>query len=136
MGLREEVSKIHKLKNIGLALIDYIESLHPGITFELKSNRWVPSINFVTLTVQHARAQNIVISLRGSPTEFIEFDELHLREGMGHGAYTECTLEHANQLPALALHIRRAHEIYKQGREREKKHPTIQYRCIEAAQDS
>lgn len=125
MGIREEISKIPKLKNIGLALIDYVESLHPGITFELKSRRWVPSVNFVTFTVQHARAQNIAVSLRGSPKEFIEFDELPLREGMGHGAYTECTLERANQLPALAMHVRRAHELYNQGREREKKHPTI-----------
>jgi len=125
MGVREEISKIPKLKNIGLALIDYIESLYPGITFELKTKRWVPSENFVTFTVQHARAQNIVISLRGNPKEFLEFEELPLREGMGHGTYTECTLERANQLPALAMHVRKAYELYSEGSTRDKKHPKI-----------
>ena len=125
MGVREEITKIPKLKNIGLALIDYIESLYPEITFELKTKRWVPSVNFVTFTVQHARAQNIVISLRGNPKEFIEFKELPLREGMGYGAYTECTLEHAKQLPAIAMHIRTAYEIYSKGNMRDKKHPKI-----------
>ena len=74
MGIREEICKISHLKNVGLALIDYIESLCPSITFELKTKRWVPSVNFVTFTIQYKRAQNIVISLRGNPSEFITFD--------------------------------------------------------------
>ena len=57
MGLREEISKISVLKNVGLALVDYVESLSPRISFELKRRRWVPSVNFVTFTVQHARAK-------------------------------------------------------------------------------
>lgn len=125
MEIRKEISKISKLKNVGLALIDYIESLYPGITFELKTKKWVPSENFVTFTVQHARAENIVISLRGNPKEFLEFEELPLREGMGHGAYTECTLEQANQLPAVAMHIRKAYELYQEGSTRDKKRPKI-----------
>lgn len=125
MGLREEISKISALKNVGLALVDYVESLSPGISFELKTKRWVPSVNFVTFTVQHAQAQNIVISLRGNPKEFLKFDELPLREGMGHGAYTECTLETPSQLAAVAMCVKKAHELYREGRAREKKNPKI-----------
>ena len=101
MGVREEIRKIPKLKNVGLALIDYVESLCPGITFELKTKRWVPSVNFVTFAVQHARAQNIVISLRGNPKEFLEFEELPLREGMGYGAYTEWKNRGQSDLPPV-----------------------------------
>ncbi|MDD5228740.1 MAG: hypothetical protein PHN45_03450 [Methylococcales bacterium] len=127
MGVREEISKIPKLKNIGLAIIDYVEDLDPDITFELKSKRWVPSKNFITFTIQHAQKQNIAISLRGNLKEFLRFDELPLRKGMGNGAYSECTLNHVNQLPALAMTIRRAYELYHQGRQREKRHPSIIY---------
>ena len=35
MGVREEIHRIPKLKNMGLALIDYVESLYPGIAFKL-----------------------------------------------------------------------------------------------------
>ena len=121
MSLRDDISKIPKLKNMGLALVDYVESLHPQIQFELKNRRWVPTENFVTFTVQFAQSQNVVISLRGNINEFIEFEELPLREGMGYGAYSECTLERPNQLPAIAMHIRRAYEIYQMGRTRDKK---------------
>ena len=125
MGLREEMSKIPALKNVGLALVDYAESLSPGISFELKGKRWVPSINFVTFTVQHAQAKNIVLSLRGNPSEFLKFPELHLRPGMGYGAYSECTLSTPNQLAAVAMCIKKAHEISRQGKTRTKKNPKI-----------
>jgi hypothetical protein len=125
MGLREEISKISALKNVGLALVDYVESLSPGISFKLKGRRWVPSVNFVTFTVQHARAQNIVISLRGNPKEFLKFDELPLRKGMGYGAYTECSLKNPSQLTAVAMCIKRAHELYREGRTRGKKTPKV-----------
>ncbi len=125
MSVREEICKIPNLKNVGLALIDYIESLCLGVTFELKTKRWVPSVNFVTFTVQHARSKNRVISLRGNEKEFLEFKELSLREGMGYGAYTECTLENSGQLPAISMHIRKAYELYNEGGTRDKKHPKI-----------
>ncbi len=125
MGIREDIRKIPELENAGLALVDYIESLVPGITFELKSKRWIPSFNFVTLNIQYSRSKSIAISLRGNPKEFIEFEELPLREGMGSGAYTECTFQRVNQLPALAMHIRKAYEIKKAGRSRIKKSPQI-----------
>lgn len=125
MGLKEDIEKIPGLRSVGLALVDYVESLEPGISFELKGKRWVPSQNFVTFTVQHAKARNIVISLRGNPNEFLGFNEIELREGMGHGAYSECTLNSVRQLPAVAMHIRTAHEIYKKGGGRDRKHPEI-----------
>lgn len=79
----------------------------------------------MTFTVQHARSLNIVVSLRGNPREFLQFDELALRDGMGNGVYTECALENISQLPAVAMHIRKAHDLYMQGRARDKKQPTI-----------
>lgn len=121
MELREEISKIPHLRNAGLAFVDYIEALFPGITFERKGRRWVPSENFVTFTIQYAQSQNIAISLRGNPSEFAEFEELKLKEGMGHGAYSECITDSPKQLPAVALCIKRAYEIYNKGRSRTKK---------------
>jgi hypothetical protein len=126
MGVREDMNRLPKLKNMGLALIDFVESLHPGISFDKKSQRWVPSENFVTFTIHFVRSRNIVVSLRGNPDEFIQFpDLLPLREGMGGGSYSECTLKNPNQLPAIAMYIQKAYELYKEGRGRKKKHPQI-----------
>ena len=125
MGIRNDISKIPKLQNMGLALIDYIVSLSPNISFEQKGRRWVPSENFVTFTIQHARSENIVISLRGNPKEFIQFEELPLKEGMGHGAYSECIINNPKQLPAIALCIKKAYELYCEGGSRQKKKPII-----------
>jgi len=125
MKVREEISRLPHLKNIGLALIDYIESLHPGITFSKKGRRWVPSENFVTFTVQIARSRNIVVSLRGNPDEFLKFEELPLKEGMGYGAYSECRLESPKQLPAISMHIKKAYDLYSTGASRKRQHPVI-----------
>jgi hypothetical protein len=126
--LREEIAKIHRLTNVGLGLVDLAEALEPGLEWVEKGRRWVASENFVTFTSQHARARNIVLSLRGNPDEFLPFAELPLREGMGHGAYTECTLERADQLPAAAMYVRQAHELYVAGRARLRKQRVIQER--------
>ncbi|MCJ8500132.1 hypothetical protein, partial [Desulfatitalea alkaliphila] len=125
MGVREDISRLPNLKNVGLALIDYVESLQPGITFSKKGKRWVPSENFVTFTIQFVRSKKIVISLRGNPDEFLEFEDLPLKEGMGYGAYSECHLESPKQLPAISMHIKNAYDIYCKGVLRRKKHPTI-----------
>lgn len=125
MGLREEISKIPALKNVGLALVDYVESLSPGVSFARKGRRWVPSLNFVTFSVQHAQARNIRISLRGNRKEFLQFEELPLRTGMGHGAYTDCILEKPGQLAAVAMCINKAHSLCLKGRTRERKAPVI-----------
>lgn len=121
MDIREEINKIHSLRNAGLAFVDYVEALSPGILFKLKGRRWVPSENFVAFTIQHARSQNIAISLRGNPGEFAPFKELKLKKGMGRGSYTECIFDSPIQLPAVALCIQRAFEIYNKGGSRTKK---------------
>ena len=121
--IRSEIDKIPELRNIGHALIDFIEDICPGIEFEQKRRRWVGSPkNFVAFIIQHARAKNIVVSLRGYPQEFPKFKELPLKPGMGtNGAYTECILEQPKQLPAIALCIQQAYELYNKGGTRSKK---------------
>jgi hypothetical protein len=121
MEIRDEIVKISKLKYSGLALLDYIETICPGIQFKLKGRKWVPDNKFVTFTIQHVRSQTIAISLRGNPKEFPPFQEITLKPGMGNGVYSECLFESAVQLPAVAFYIKRAFEIYSQGRSRKKK---------------
>ena len=121
MSIRAAVETIPDLKNVGNALVDFVEDICPGITFQKKGRRWVGSKNFVTFTIQHSRAKNITISLRGNPKEFPSFKELPLKAGMGYGAYTECTLKKPRQLPAVALCIQYAYELFKRGGTRQKK---------------
>lgn len=121
MSVRIAIDRIPELKNVGNALLDFIEDISPGITFQKKGRRWVGSENFVTFTIQHSRAKNIAISLRGSPNELPKLKELPLKAGMGHGAYTECTLKKPRQLPAVALCIQYAHELYKRGGTRQRR---------------
>lgn len=125
MSLRNDINKIPELKNIGLAMIDYVESLCLGIEFKHKSKRWVGSLNFVAFKIQHACSKNIIVSLRGSQNEFLDFKELPLRNGMGYGSYTECTIDNPRQFPAIMMHIKKSFELFNKGRNRVKTHPKI-----------
>ncbi|WP_206486579.1 hypothetical protein [Thalassotalea sp. G2M2-11] len=117
MNIRDNLNELGDLSIVGLAIADYSESIADNGKFELNGKRWVirPN-NFVTLEPHWKRAKNIAISLRGNPSEFAEFKELPLKEGMS--GYSECTITTPNQLAAAAFYIRRAQEIYSKGRNR------------------
>lgn len=116
MDIKSEIDQIPELRNMGQALIDFVEDICTGITFEKKRRRWVGSPrNFVTFTIQYSRAKSNRISLRGYPRELPQFKELPLYPGRGYGAYTECTLTEPKQLAAIALCIQQAHELYNEG---------------------
>lgn len=104
MGVRDDVAKLPRLRNVGLALIDLVEAIAPGVEFKLKGRRWVPTQNFMTITVQSARAQTLALSLRGHPKEFPDQLQqyLPLKPGRGNGAYSDCRVHHAGQLAAAA----------------------------------
>lgn len=121
MDVRLAIERIPELKNVGHALIDFIEDICPRIIFQKQGRRWVGSENFVTFTIQHSKARSIAISLRGNPSEFPSFNELPLKAGMGYGAYTECTVKKPRQLPAVAMCIQRAYELYTKGSTRPRK---------------
>ena len=115
--IQDEMKKLGALAEVGVALVIYAESIADGGKFELSGNRWVvrPN-NFVTLEPHYQRALNIAVSLRGNPSEFAEFQELSLKEGMA--GYSECSITKPSQLAAAAFYIRRAYELYQRGRNR------------------
>lgn len=122
--IQSEMRKLGVLAEAGCALVVYAESIADGGKFELSGNRWVvrPN-NFVTFEPHYQRALNIAVSLRGNPSEFAEFPELPLKQGMA--GYSECSITNPNQLAAAAFYVRRAHEIYQRGRVREHKKQKI-----------
>ncbi len=123
MPIRDDIARIPHLKHTGCALVDLVEALSPGVTWAKKSRRWVPSKNFVTFTIQSARAQTIALSLRGHPEEFPDKlrEVLRLRAGRGNGAYSDATLRSPKQLPAAAWYIQVAHALYVRGGARVRK---------------
>lgn len=128
MTVRDDIESISELRNVGLALIDLIEAIEPGVEFKKKGRRWIPSKNFVTISVQAARARTIALSLRGRPDEFPDVlrQSLPLKKGMGKGAHSECTLRNPNQLPAVAWYVQHAHQLYSKGSSRTRKRVVIQ----------
>ncbi|WP_434148693.1 hypothetical protein ACR2R6_15685 [Methylocaldum gracile subsp. desertum] len=124
MSLEEEISKVTELKHVGLALLQYVQSLVEGTEFQAHERRWVARPhNFVTFEVHWQRARNITISLRGNPSEFIQFSELPLKGGMA--GYSECKVTSTNQLRAASSYIARAAELYKRGSRRIQKKPVV-----------
>jgi|GEM_PF-2905358 hypothetical protein len=112
MSPQEEALKVPGLEKIGLALIQYAQTLLPSSSAEVRGRRVVLSPNFVAFTFQ-PRARTIRISLRGFWREFEAHSELPLMRGRG-GSYSECVLAGPHQLLAAAKYIRRAAEIYQQ----------------------
>lgn len=127
MTVRDDLQLLSELRNVGLALVDLIEAISPGVEFKKKGRRWVPSENFVTISVQAARARSIAFSLRGHPDEFPDAlrQSLPLKKGMGRGAYSECTLKNPSQLPAVAWYIQQAHQLYSKGSSRTRKRVVV-----------
>jgi hypothetical protein len=122
--LKDDIATIPELKNIGLALIEFAESLFPDTQFEAEGKRWVARPNnFVTFEVHWQRVRNITMSLRGNPEEFIESDKLPLNAGMA--GYSECKVTSPKQLDVASSYVARAGELYKRGRDRTRTTPAV-----------
>ena len=117
MTVEDEILKLRFISRIGLALIDFIQSIQPIGNFQFESNSWVyrPN-NFVAFDIHYQRANNITLSLRGQPNEFDHYTSLPIYAGRGN--YSRCKIESSNQLDAAAYYIRRALELYNRGRTR------------------
>jgi len=124
MSFEEEIREIPQLENVGLALFEFAESVFPQNSFNQDNHgRWVARPeNFVTLRVQ-PQAENIAITLRGNPGEFLEFGELHLRQDQE--GYSIFRISEASELRAASVHISRAAELYRRGRNRTPQQPVL-----------
>ena len=123
-NLLTQIDQLGDLKLTARALVVYALRLGEGEHLEPAGRRWVsrPS-NFVTFEVHHQIANNLTLSLRGNPAEFIEFNELRLRPGQA--GYSECPVTDPIQLCAAAWYIRRAFELYHRGRSRVQTKPRL-----------
>jgi len=129
MSFKDEIDEIPYLKNIGLALFQFAGDLFPNNDFEQDSQgRWVPRPdNFVTIKVQ-PQAKNLAVTLRGNPNEFLNHDELSIRQDQN--GYSIFRLSKPSQLNAAADYVFRAAEIYRRGRNRIQKQPILKERPI------
>ena len=119
MAIRDEMSRIPMLRYVGCALVDLVEDLAPGTVWLRHGRRWIPTPdrNFVTFTIQSARAKTIALSLRGHTEEFPGGLQavLSLKAGRGNGAYSDCSIRSAKQLAAAAWYVYVAYEIFRRG---------------------
>jgi hypothetical protein len=58
MTIQNDILKLGSLSNIGLALVDFVRSIHPKGDFSLETKSWVyrPD-NFVVFDIHHQRAK-------------------------------------------------------------------------------
>ncbi len=116
----EEMANIPGLQAVGIALVQYAESLD-GSRFSRTPNGWVMApVNFVALRVQWKQSQDLMMTLRGRPGEF-ESElglgrELELKPARG--GYSRCWVTHPKHLKAAIAYIALAHQLYRRGRRR------------------
>lgn len=116
MTLQDEIALIPELEKATTQLVQLAQSLFPNSAVEKKGRRWVLEPNFVTFQIQHARARNVAVTLRGNPDEFSQRPDLNLKADQA--GYSIFRLETADQLNSASDYILRAAELYKQGRRR------------------
>jgi len=81
-----------------------------------KSGRWIASPNFMTITVQDARAHNLAITVYGSIDDFKNLQSnVHIQPDRS--GYSRFNIDRQDQLPSAIQVIRRAHQL-KQKRSR------------------
>jgi hypothetical protein len=100
------------------ALIEYALAKSPGATIVYKyDRRWLFEPNFLEIKIQ-PRKGNVVLSLRGRPSEYAACGlELKLLTGRA-GAYTRVELDASDQLRDACVCVDRAIELYGRGRSR------------------
>lgn len=114
--LQEDAGKLGE-SGFGIsAAITFIHALEPG-TFTKKSHRYVYDPNFLTLSFHTVRGHHVAVTLRGEVSEFEYYDHLPLKRARG-DSYSECIYDSILQLDALLLYIRRAHSLWREGRNR------------------
>lgn len=116
--LQNELKKIPELEQSALQLVNLAYSLFPNTSLKKKGRRWVFDPNFVTFQVQHARARNIAITLRGNPDEFPHHSAPKLKPDQA--GYSIFRFSDPSQLSAASDYIKRAAELYKLGRNRKR----------------
>ncbi len=111
MTLDEELQRIPELTNIGRALVDFTMSLTDG-HFVREGKSWVyRPPNFVTLSVQHARAQNIALSLYGNWHSIERSPLLPIYAGRNY-MWVRCTIDSPRQLAAACRYIEQAFMLH------------------------
>ncbi len=110
MTAHEEASKIPGLEAVGLALLQYAESLFPSCTIEICDRLLVTRPNNFAAFGFHSRARKIRISLRGYRGEFEHLPQLPIVRGRP--GYSTCVVQGPHQLFAAASYLRQAADIY------------------------
>jgi hypothetical protein len=113
-----------RLEETVAALAEFAASLYPEGKFTKQGNRWVfTPQNFVTFQPLKTRDE-VVLTLRGNPIEFLVFQELPLAE-YRHQSYSSCVVTSPHQLMAASSYIHRAYQLFRRGRNRIRRRLTI-----------
>lgn len=124
-NMTEEAGHLNTLSQSCRALAEFAQAIS-GTIFQREGNQWVSRPdNFVTMTIQHARAQTVVVCVRGNPTEFRSDPALPFEVRPAQAGYSRFTIEHIEQLAGAADCIERAWTIYQRGRNRQHTQPHV-----------
>jgi hypothetical protein len=123
--LYAELRQLGDLEPVGAALAEFVRALDPKGLFNWEDPQWVnrPD-NFVTFSIHHKRAKNIVLSLRGhsvhykAPAERAGLTNAYYDLGPGMREYSTYRITSAAQLLAAAFFIRVAFDYPSRGRKR------------------
>lgn len=102
MNIEDEIERLTDLKHIGMALLQFSRTLHPG-EFKKKSNAWIYSPNFVGFEIRYKRAQRLNILVR--PVQMPPGIQRMLTLRAGPLDYTRAEISSARQLSAACAFI-------------------------------
>jgi hypothetical protein len=109
MTIEEEMSRLPKLKHVGIALVQFVYSLQNG-TFA-KKTEWIYSSNFVAFGIPK-RVEKIHLILKEYPKEIVDPNLLPLFAGRWNFVRGEITSP--RQLECAARYIAACHRIWYQ----------------------
>ena len=108
MTIEDEMVLLPKLKHVGLALVQFVYSLHPGIF--TKKTEWVYGPNFIAISIRFKRTEKIELSLKNCPVQ-IE-DPKVLPVSFGRWDYGRCEVNSPRQLACAARYVEAAFQIW------------------------
>src|SRR6478752_1087808 len=120
MDFFNEVNNLPRAwKALAIALLEYARGISSSEPV-WENEQWVfRAENFVTFRIQHKRKYGLTLYLRGTQDEFANLPNKSVVNSVP--GYSKIIVDDFSQSPEAFLAVRRAYDLYRRGRTRQKK---------------
>ncbi len=108
MTIEQEMFELPNLKHVGIALVQFVYSLHGG-KFKKKTD-WVYTTNFIAIAIHYKRVEKIQLNLKCCPADVEEREILPLYSGRWN--YTRCEITSPRQLACASRYIQACYDSW------------------------